>query len=125
MVFRATSNSTSAATLATPAKLLYESRSFGLLGMWLAHFIKRRNAVSEPDSEGAGFSPDDPALAGPGIPSNVQSELIRNISDGYVGDLCSAIRKVFNDAMIAGIALAVVDRSRRVPLDSKVLSTFT
>jgi hypothetical protein len=93
--------------------------------MRLAHFIKTRNAIDEPDSERVGFSPFDPALAGPGIASNVQSELIRNISDGYVGDLCSTIRKVFNDAMIAGIALAVVDRSRRVPLDSKVLSTFT
>jgi hypothetical protein len=93
--------------------------------MWLAHFIKRRNAISELDSEGVGFSPDDPALAGPGIPGNVQSELIRNISDGYVGDFRSAIRKVLDDAMIARIALAVVDRSRRVPIGSKVLSALT
>jgi hypothetical protein len=105
--------------------LLYESRSFGLLGVWYAHFIKRRNAISELDPEGVGLSPDDPALTGLGISSYMQSELIPNICDGYVGDFCSAIRKVFHSAMIARIALAVVNRSRRVPLDSKILSTLT
>jgi hypothetical protein len=93
--------------------------------MWAAHFIKRHNAISELDPERVGSSPHDPALAGPGIPSNVQSDLIRNICDGYVGNFCSAIRKVFNDARIARIADAVVDRSWRVPLDSKVLATLT
>jgi hypothetical protein len=93
--------------------------------MWLIHFTESRDAISEPDSEGVGFSPDDPALASPGIPGNAQRELIRNNSDRYVGDFCSGIRKVFNDAMIARITLAGVDRSRRVQLDSKVLSTLT
>ena len=93
--------------------------------MRLTYFIKRRKAIGEPYSKGVSFSPEEAALAGPGIPGNVQSELIRNISDGYVGDFCSAIRKVFNDAMIARIAFVVIDRSRRVPLDSNVLSTLT
>jgi hypothetical protein len=84
-----------------------------------------RHPVDEFDADGRCVPPERPAFARPDSATrDPQEEFIGDFADGDARDLCATIRQILDDATGKQIAVAIVDFSRRMPLNPNIPSTF-
>jgi len=81
--------------------------------------------VDEFDADGCRIFPENMAFPQADRASrDAQREFIRNFADDDARDLGAAVRQVLYEALRKQITIAVIDFSRRMPLDSNITSTI-